>query len=744
MNFSSVLTKFAISQHLYRGLVICVGVLLPCLILQHYGLFGKMIALPMGTLIVSLTDNPGPHIRRRNMLLISIAVYLAVAITTSYLRHFPGIIFVLIVVYGLFFSLIGVFGNRATVIGSMALVIFTFNLDDHLSQGLYLQSAFYFFLGGVWYMVIFFALDWLKPYLVIEQLMSEYLYEIGKYLHLKSLYYHPDPDMDDINQKLIASQTHIRAQQDELREILFKTRVMVNESTKKGRSLMAIFLDSLDLFERIMTTQYNYAHLHTIMEDSHIMPYFGGYISRLSHEIEKIALSLPLERALPENKDLVASYKKCEAFFFKLRSKRLNADTINDFIMLRQILNSLKDLTNRVITLQAATNFNHYANKKKDQRIVENLNKYVPTDNYDLRLLKDNISMQSDHFRHAIRVTVALMAGYIISLFLPIGHTYWLLLTIVVLLKPAYSLSKQRNIYRLVGTLLGIAIGFLTIHFIHNETTLFILLAIFMTLGYGMIKLNYMVATLGITVFVVLAYAFLNPTGINGMITDRVADTVLACAIAWLTSYFILPVWESSHIDTHMKNALQSNFEYFETTAATLHTSLYDDEKFRMARKNAFIQLGNLTDVFQRMMTEPKRKQHKMSLVHAFVSTSHILTSYIASLSYYTHTHKYDFDSTAIDNSLEQIKIEFEKAIDLLQYRDEQYRLKDLPILPRNPELQSLLDQRKEEIVHGGIDSLSTEVGQKLSDLKALQSLLELINSNLYEQNRIIYKLSMS
>lgn len=740
MNVSKVLTKFAISQHLYRGLVITIGVLLPCILLEHYDLLGKMMALPMGTLMVSLTDNPGPHKRRFNTLWISLAIYLFVAITTSYLRHFPGIVFVLIIAYSLFFSLIGVFGNRATVVGSMALVIFVFNLDDHLSQGQYLQSGFYFFLGGVWYLLVFFTLDWLKPYLVIEQLMSEYLYEIGKYLYLKSQFYHHNPDIENINQKLFASQTHIRTQQDELREILFKTRVMVNESTKKGRSLMMIFLDSIDLFERIMTTQYDYAQLYKVQENTHIVSYFGGYIARLAQEIEKLALSLPLEKALPENKDLLESYQKCEDFFFQLRSKHLSPDTINDFIMLRQILNSLKDLTNRVITLQDATRFNRLTNRK-DQRISDNLNKFVPTDNYSWYLLKDNISFKSTHFRHAVRVTIALLLGYLISLFLPIGHAYWLLLTIVVLLKPAYSLSKQRNIYRLIGTLLGIAIGFLTIYYIHNETTLFILLALFMVLGYAMIKVNYLVATLGITVFVVLAYMFLNPKGIQGMIMDRAADTMLACVIAWLTSYFVLPVWEESQIATSIENALQSNFEYFDTTAEIVLSGQYNDEHFRLARKNAFIQLGNLSDIFQRMMTEPKHKQHKVPTLHSFVSTSHILTSYIASLSYYTHTRDDHFDSNTIRKSLLQIRKEFQKALHLLQYQDEQYLLKDLPILPSNPELQNLLSQRKEEIKHSGTNAKSTAIGEKLSDLNALQSLLELINSNLYEQNKIIYKL---
>lgn len=743
MNFSTVLTKFAISQHLYRGLVITIGVLLPCLLLQHYGLFGQMIALPMGTLIVSLTDNPGPQKRRLNTLLISLGIYLIVAITTSYLRHFPGIIFLLLIAYGLFFSLIGVLGTRAGVVGTMALIIFTFNLDDHLSQGQYLLSAFYFFLGGLWYLVIFFTLDWLKPYLVVEQLMSEYLYEIGKYLSLKAQFYQHEPDTDSINQKLFASQTLIRTQQDELREILFKTRVMVKESTRKGRSLMTIFLDSIDLFERIMTTQYDYAHLHKIMENSHIISYFGGYIARLAHEIEKLALSLPLEKRLPENKDLIESYQKCEDFFFKLRSERLNQDTINDFIMLRQILHSLKDLTNRVITLQDATNFNHVP-QQKDKRIIENINKFIPTDIYSWRLLKDNISLQSTHFRHAIRVTIALLVGYVVALFLPFGHTYWLLMTIVILLKPAYSLSKQRNLYRLIGTLLGIVVGFLFIQFIHNETTLFLILAVFMTLGYGMIKTNYMIATFGITVFIVLAYTFLNPKGIDGMMKDRTVDTALACVIVWLTSYFVLPVWEESQMANFMRDALRSNFEYFDSTAEVLISNQYNDENFRLARKNAFIQLGNLSDLFQRMMTEPKNKQQKLASVHSFVSTSHVLTSYIASLSYYTHTYEHLFDSNAIRKSLMQIKLEFEKALDLLQYRDEQYRIKNLPELPNNTELQDLLDQRKEEIAHTGIKETSTEIGQRLSDMNALQSLLELINSNLYDQNRIIYQLIKS
>ncbi|WP_431212426.1 hypothetical protein ACQ86N_43075 [Puia sp. P3] len=36
-------------------------------------------------------------------------------------------------------------------------------------------------------------------------------------------------------------------------------------------------------------------------------------------------------------------------------------------------------------------------------------------------------------FRHSMRVSIATITGYIISGFLPFGHGYWMLLTIIVM-----------------------------------------------------------------------------------------------------------------------------------------------------------------------------------------------------------------------------------------------------------------------------------------------------------------------
>jgi uncharacterized membrane protein YccC len=59
-----------------------------------------------------------------------------------------------------------------------------------------------------------------------------------------------------------------------------------------------------------------------------------------------------------------------------------------------------------------------------------------------------------------------------------------------------------------------------------------------------------------------------------------------------------------------------------------------------LARKNAFIEIGNLMASFQRMSQEPKSKQIKMTQVYKLTELNHSLLSSIASLGTYIQSHK--------------------------------------------------------------------------------------------------------
>jgi len=88
---------------------------------------------------------------------------------------------------------------------------------------------------------------------------------------------------------------------------------------------------------------------------------------------------------------------------------------------------------------------------------------------------------------------------------------------------------------------------------------------------------------------------------------------------------------------------------------------------FKLARKNAFVALANLGDNFEKMLSEPAYKSGKTAYYHQFVSTSHTLTSYIASLSYYAQRAGNKYQNEAFEPLIENICEYFLQAIHITE-----------------------------------------------------------------------------
>lgn len=123
MNYSSELKKFLTSQYIYSGARIALAIVIPSIILAQLGLLKEFFLFPLGTSFVGLTDQPGPFIRRRNTLLISVVTFFLIALIASLVKDFPLAVYLEIIIFGFFFSMIGVYGLRLAVFGSIALVV---------------------------------------------------------------------------------------------------------------------------------------------------------------------------------------------------------------------------------------------------------------------------------------------------------------------------------------------------------------------------------------------------------------------------------------------------------------------------------------------------------------------------------------------------------------------------------------------------------------------------------------------
>lgn len=742
MNYSTELKKIVTSQYVYSSIRITLATVIPCLVLSYFGLLKEYFLFPLGTSFVALTDQPGPFIRRRNSLTFAIFCFVVVASIASLVKGIIPLVLLEVIVFGMFFSLIGVYGQRLAAVGSLALVVLAIFIDGHLTGANILKSLLIFAAGCIWFLLIFLIVTTIQPYKLASQMIGENYLQLAEFLKIKANYYQKNPDFDKLSLQVITKQIGIKNLQEETRETVFKTRTLVNESTTISRLLMLMFLNSMDLHEKLMTSESDYKKLQESFEDTEILVKIHDYLNILSEEIANIGISLQSSTRARPIFNLEVRFHELNVHYFELRNKEMTPENLENFMILRQIMMRINEITKEINEIYKV--FSQNVKLAKSLSTGLDLKKFMPKEEkINFKVLKSNISLTSSHFRHAIRITIALLLGYLVSLlpFVEIGHTYWILITIVAILKPAYSITKQRNLLRFYGTVAGAVIAYGLLHFIHINAVLFAILLLSMILCFSLLKGRYFWAVLFMTIYVFMSFNFLNPGNVNVIFKDRIVDTFIAGIIAFLVSYIVLPVWEHTQNLDLMKKSAESNLTYFHSVMSKFLNDGFNVEDYKVKRKNAIISLANLSDNFQRMISDPKNQQKKLEVVHQFVATSHLITAYTASLSQYA---KSDQEYPEIDSESWSKKIESEmNQVSAILNGDkitESLRM-DSRLEPEDSSIEDMLHKRKTELLEKEhFDTRDPNKISHLTELKNIHDVLELIYDVAKEQRKVIEK----
>lgn len=742
MNYSAELKKFVTSQYVYSAIRITLATVLPCLVLAHFGILKEYFLFPLGTSFVALTDQPGPFIRRRNALTFAIICFVFVALIASLVMNIKILVFAEIIVFGMFFSLIGVYGQRLAAVGSLSLVVLAIFIDGHLTGANIFKSLLIFASGCIWFLLIFLIVTTIQPYKLASQMIGENYLQLAEFLKIKANYYQKTPDFDKLTTQVIAKQIEIKNLQEETRETVFKTRTIVNESTTTSRLLMLMFLNSMDLHEKLMTSESDYQKLQQSFEDTTILVKIHDYLNLLSEEITNIGISLQIGTRAKPTANLEEELKYLNNDYFELRNKRISPENFENFMVLRQILMRINEITKEINEIYKV--FSQNVKLAKSLSTGLDLKKFMPNEEkLNIKVLKNNISFSSSHFRHALRITIALLIGYLFSLFqfLGIGHTYWILITIVAILKPAYSITKKRNLLRMYGTIAGAVIAYAILHYIQINELLFSILLLSMIMCFSFLKGKYFWAVLFMTIYVFLSFNFLSPGKVNIIFRDRIVDTMVAAVITSLVAYVVLPVWEHTQNLDLMKKSAECNLTYFQSVISKFLEEDFDIEDYKVKRKNAIISLANLSDNFQRMISEPKNQQKKLEVVHQFVATSHLITAYTASLSQYVKDDE-KYPEIDAEGWSRKIEAEMQKVCRLLNGDKITETLNmESRIEPEDSSLDDLIMKRKTELIENETyDLRDPDKISHLTELKNIHDILELIYDVAKEQRKVIEK----
>ncbi|GAA4788688.1 FUSC family membrane protein [Olivibacter ginsenosidimutans] len=623
MKQTQEIKTFFYSQYFADGLRIAFGALVPALIFSYLGDIHTGIAVSLGAVITSIVDTPGPTKDRRNAMAVLVGMSFLVSFLTKTAN--PTVISTIVLLSSLSFSMcmIAVYGTRAASLGTATLLIMILNMDDlRMTTNSSLLHAFYTTLGGAWYMALSLILTQFRPFRLPQQALAESIENTAEYLRLKANFYDPKVDSDKNYQKLIDQQVTIHQHQDIVRELLFKSKAIVKDSTKLGRLLVIIFTDMVDIFEKSMATHHDYQAIRKNFEETDVLRAIRLTINRMANEMDNIAYHIYANSRPKALYDFKTDLEHIKTAIDQADAKGKNT------MVLKKILVNIRDLTNKLHNIYQYFNTNR-TDFKNDET---DLTKFLSHQSFNPKILKDNLTLRSSTFRHALRMVIVMLIAYLITRFFFFGnHSYWILMTILVILKPGWSLTKQRNYQRMAGTIIGGLAGVGILLVVDQEIVKFICLMVFMVLAYSFIRINYILGVMFLTPYLLLLYSFLG-VGTLAILKERIVDTITGSLLAFSSSYIIFPSWESENVQSGMRKLLIANYNYLAKALEYIVGSPVSQTDYKLVRKDVYVNMANMTSIFQRMITEPKSKQKNVKDLNRFLIYNHILSSYSVAL----------------------------------------------------------------------------------------------------------------
>ena len=627
----SNLKQFLLSQYFYDGLKITFGVVLPSIICYQFGHLETGITISLGALFVSITDNPGASIHKRNAMLAANLFVFVMALVIGFTNRNGILLAIEIPVFCFLFSMLTVYGARASAVGIAALLVLVIGIDQHLDNWHTFLHAVFLLGGGIWYMGFSLSLAQVIPYRPAEQTLGECIHKIADFIRIKADFYDTRKDIGDIHARLIDQQVLVNQEQENVREILFKTRKLLKDSSAQGNKLIMTFIDLVDLYEQAMESYHNYEDLRKEYANTKILYNYRNTILNLANELEYIGTRI-------HNHEVPHKFPLTDELLIGLKSQidALDQKGINT-VTLKKILVNLRNMSQRISQMYS---YQKAQPKVPDTRRKE-FDRFTTHQPLDWKLFRDNLSFRSAVFRHAVRVALVCFIAFIFARNFYTGHySYWILLTILVILKPGFSQTKKRNYERIIGTVAGGLLGIVILIFVKDAAPKFWLLLLFMLLTYSFARVRYVVSVFFMTPFILIMFSFIGHNSNVLIVQERILDTFIGAGIAALASYFVFPTWESEQIRKMMGDMILRNFMYLKSLTTYRKDELATHIIYRVARKEMYVSSSNLSSAFQRMLNEPKRKRQYVNEANKFILLNNLFSSHVAALSYFVRENE--------------------------------------------------------------------------------------------------------
>ncbi|WP_321841155.1 FUSC family protein [Paraburkholderia bannensis] len=566
MRYSVEIRKFLYSQYFYGGLRIAVGISLPailCLFVLDKSDLGFTIST--GALGACVVDMPGPLKYKRNEMLACSVIGFLSAYATGLATFSPIALWATVVPLTFVLSLIVVYGNRWPQISFATLFMMVMTLEEHFTPHQALVNAAWILLGGLWYTGWSTLVSRLMLDRIEQQALAESVFACADYLLARAQFFDLDNDLDECYRNLVAKQIAAVERQDAARDIVLRNLPKLRSGRIDARRAMHfnLFINTVDLHELFVGAHTDYPLVRNTFGGSDLLVFYRDLIRKAAADLEDIGLAVLQNEAPRANVNVKAELRAIEFELEMLKRRDLPTKDPEAYAAISASFRRIWSAT-RLIDRMRRSLASEVPTTETELRIDEALTRFVTNRRVSWLQIFSNLTMASPSFRHALRVTIAVAAGFWLGRLLPLTNAYWIVMTTIIILKPGYSLTRQRNAQRIVGTLIGCVASIALILLVKQPLVLLVSMFAAMVMSYSLLLFNYTASVVFTSAYVLLMFHLLAP-GSMRIIGERAIDTVVGCMIAIGASH-LFPYWEYRLMGKLVQDMIAATRSYLEAS----------------------------------------------------------------------------------------------------------------------------------------------------------------------------------
>ena len=660
--FKSV-QKFTTQTNFTNALKVTVAAVIPVIVFASLDLFKIGFSFALGAILTYPSDIPSNLKHKINGILVAILIIVVSAVLVSVLYPFPYLFYPFLAVALFFLSMISVYGQRATMVSFSGLLSIALAIG-HVQEGISIWiNGGYILGGGIFYLLVSLVFYKIRPYRYVELQIAECLKLTSKYLKLRGDLWDVNASRETIIKGQLLLQVELNTTHENIREILIRNR-STSGSSNQNRKMLIVFTSLVEILELSLSTSFNHEKFNKKFSTyPKILKNYQNLAYNLAGTLKRISISIQDNKKYISTHQLFNDLEALEAAIIKYQESEGSKDTQEGVLMLSNMRDYVERQIEKIKILERA--FTAKIEIQETKPLEKDLEKFLTPLYYPWSTFQNNLSLSSTIFRHSLRLTLTILAGIVIGNLISVEKVYWILLTIVVILRPGYGLTKERSYQRIFGTVLGGLIAFGIISVVHNPYAISTFAIISMLLGFTFTQTNYKVGATFVTIYVVFIYAMLTPN-VRDVVQFRVMDTFVGAVLAFSANYFLWPSWEFLNVRVFLKKSIKANYHYLKEISVFYNKKGEVTTSYKIARKFAFIEIGNLMNSFQRMTQEPKSKQKQLPQLYKLVELNYSLVSSSASLGTYIQTHKTTKASEAFNVVVDAVLKNLNVAMDTL------------------------------------------------------------------------------